>query len=271
METLTRRIEHESRTDVFAIWFVGDLHLGSAACDEAAITETVKQIRADPKAIWIGLGDLAEFIPRHDWRNRQGQMAKWLRGLEVDYGDDLVAREVEEVVTRLKPIADKCIGLLYGNHEDRILMQFDRNVQREVCRGLGVLDLTDEAIIRLAFSITGGNRARVFDVYVHHGWIGGREISNAALTKMLLDYDVDIAAVGHGHKRAVAPPTVTLRMAQNGEIVERRRYALMTGAFSRSHVQGVTSYASGRGFHPNDVGAVCIYIEPDIRRLEARI
>lgn len=272
METLIKRIEHESRTDVFAVWFVGDLHLGSAACDEAAITETVKMIKADPKALWIGLGDLAEFIPRHDWRSRQTQMARWLRGLEVDYGDDLVAREVEEVIERLKPIADKCVGLLRGNHEDKILTQFDRNVQREVCKGLGVLDLTDEAIIRLTFSI-GGGRSRSFDVYAHHGWFSGRKSGSKInnLHDLFASYDVDIAAVGHGHDRLVAPPLVTLRLAQNGEIVERRRYALMTGSYVRSHARGVTSYASTKGFRPGDVGAVCVYIEPDVRRLEARI
>lgn len=274
MEILQRRITHDSRTDTYALWFVGDLHLGSAACDEAAITEMVKAVKADPMAMWVGLGDLAEFIPRHDWRSRQNQMAKWLRGLEVDYGDDLVAREIEEVVERLKPIAGQCLGLLRGNHEDHILRQFDRNVQREVCRALGVIDLTDEAWIRLVFSIKGGaNRVRAFDVYAHHGWFAGRKAGGKVnnLHDLFASYDVDIAAVGHGHERLVAPPLVTLRLASNGEITERRRYALMTGAFMRSHMAGETSYASAKGYRPNDVGAVCVYLTPDTRRLEARI
>ncbi len=267
METINKRITVQSRSDVYPIHFLGDLHLGSAVCDEAAITAAVAAIAEDPLALWVGTGDLGEFIPRQDWRHRQSQMAKWLREASADYCDDLVLMEIEQICGRLQPIADKCLGIVRGNHEDAHLRMFGRDVQREVCKRLQVDDLSDEAIIRLAFARDGTHADLL--IYVAHGWFAGRKsgakVNN--LHDLLLTWDVDIAAVGHGHERVVAPPLVTYRLGRNGQLIEWRRYALMAGSFLRGHQKGATSYASARGFRGSDIGAVTMYYQPDKRRL----
>lgn len=280
MEVLTRRIRYSSRSDVFSLWFLGDLHLGSASCDEDAIKATVKAIRADPLALWVGLGDMAEFISRTDYRFRQGQLAKWLRGDELEYGDDLIDAEIERVITRLKPIAGQCLGLLYGNHEDRQHTAFDRNVHRKVWQGLlaeckDVQNLSDEALVRLIFvrGRTGRGHTSTLDLYLHHGWFAGRKAGAKVnnLHDLFAAWDVDVIAVGHGHERLLAPPLVTIRLDATGQPVERRRYALMTGSYLRTHTPGATSYASTKGYRPNDVGAVRLFYQPDKGRLWGEI
>lgn len=272
METITKRIVYESRTDEFTLWFLGDLHIGSAACDEAAIAATVRAIRDDPFSYWVGLGDMAEFISRHDWRFRHGSLARWLRGLDCDYGDDLIAAEVDIVVDKLAPIADRCLALIAGNHEDKQLATFDRNVHREVCRRLGVLGMTDEAWIRLIFS-TPQRHSVNLDIYAHHGWFAGRKSGSKVnnLHDLLLSWNVDIVAVGHGHERLIAPPLVTWRMGANKQLQEWRRYGVMTGSYMRAHTAGITSYASAKGYRPNDIGAVRLFFCPDKRWLRGEI
>ena len=278
METFARRIRYASRGDVFSLWWLGDLHVGSAACDEDAIKADVKRIKDDPLALWLGVGDLAEFIPHGDWRLKQSQLAQWLRGEPEDYGDDIVDAEIQRVSTLLEPIAGQCLGLCWGNHEERIHRAFDRNVHRKVWQALlaqnkDISDLTDEALGRLVFTRGRGGHSTTLDIYAHHGWFAGRK-SGAKVNNLhdfLLSWNVDIVAVGHGHERVVAPPLVTIRLDQNGEPAEWRRYALMTGSYSRSHVKGSTSYASGRAFRPNDVGAVRLYYRPDRQELWAEV
>ncbi len=276
METLTRRIRYASRSDVFSLWFLGDLHIGSASCDEDAIKATVKAIEADPLALWVGLGDMAEFINRQDYRFRQASLAQWLRGDEMEYGDDLVEAQIERVIARLKPIAGRCLGLCYGNHEDRQHATFDRNVHRRVWQGLlaecaDVQNLTDEALARLIF-VRGGHTSTL-DMYLHHGWFAGRKAGSKVnnLHDLFAAWDVDIIAVGHGHERMLAPPAVTIRIDATGAPREWRRYALMTGSYIRSHKAGATSYASRRGFRPNDIGAVRLLYRPDRHQLWGEI
>lgn len=276
MEVFNRRIRYGSRTDVFSLWFLGDLHVGAASCDEGAIKATVKAIKSDPLALWLGVGDLAEFISPHDWRFRLSQLAQWVRDDELEYGDDIVNAQIERVIGLLKPIADKCLGLLCGNHEDRQLTTFDRNVHRAVWQGMlaeckEVQNLQDEALGRLTFTRgrRGPGHTTTLDIYVHHGWFAGRKsgakVNN--LHDLLLSWNVDIVAVGHGHERVIAPPFVTMKLDANGQPAEWRRYALMTGSYFRSHQQGATSYSSTKGYRPNDIGAVRLYYQPDKGRL----
>ena len=67
-----RVIRHEwfnvSRSDVFRLVPIGDVHLGAAACDESRLVEVVKGIAADDRAYWVGLGDYCEFINMQDRR-----------------------------------------------------------------------------------------------------------------------------------------------------------------------------------------------------------
>jgi hypothetical protein len=249
------------------------LHIGSASCDEAAIRNTVRAIVADERAFWFSLGDLAEYIPRSDFRFRQSRLAPWLRGLETDYCDDLVAKQIERLCEILAPIAPRCLGAVYGNHEDRLLARFERDVHREVCRRLQIADLSDEAIARLIFTRGRTANSTQLDIYLHHGWFASRKAGAKVnnLHDLFLTLDVDIAAVGHGHERIVAPPLVTLRLNKEGELTYRRRIALMTGCFFRTHAEHVTSYASARGYRAGDVGGVVVRICPSTREMTAEI
>lgn len=272
LRAFTRRIEYASRSDVFTLWFLGDLHVGAANCDEEAIRADVRAIQNDPTALWFGLGDMCEFINRQDWRFRQSQLARWVRGLDADYCDDIVAAEVERAVALLSPVADKCAGFVAGNHEDKILARFERDVQREICRRLGVADLGDVAWVRLLFKRSCGHGTTALDVVLAHGVFASRKdgakVNN--LQDLLLAWNADIVAVGHGHTRLIAPPVATLRVAKNGDVVRWRRYALMAGSYLETYKSG-RGYAERKLYRPNDAGPVRLFFQPDRERLWAEV
>jgi hypothetical protein len=286
METLIKRFRYRSRGQVYKLWFLSDFHVGNACCDETLLRKTVREIRAEADA-WkkadeekstdmpvyppvFTLGDDGEFISRQDWRFRQSQLAPWLRGLECDYCDDLVQAEEDRAVAIQEPIKDLILGKLWGNHEDKQLRAFERNVARNICNRLGVPALQECAYVRLIFARGKNSDVRTLDLFLHHGWFAGRTATakEGNLLKILADWDVDIAAVGHGHARHVAEPRLFTRLNQEGTaLTKRRRYALMTGAFLESHVIGTTNYASQSGYAPSDLGPVTAFFKPIEGRL----
>jgi len=169
-------------------------------------------------------------------------------------------------VDKLKPIGDKCIGLIEGNHEDRQLAQFDRAVHRTVCSRLGVDNLKERAMIRIIWNRGArSGHASSLDIYAHHGWFGGRKSGSKVnnLHDLLSTWNVDIVALAHGHERVIAPPFVTVKLNKNNEPVNWRRYALMAGSFVKSNEVNVSSYASRKGYRVNDVGPVRLFYRPD--------
>ena len=77
MRVIVKTIEHNSRSDVFRIVPLSDVHWGARACDEALFRKTVKTIK-DTNAFWVGLGDFNECITRRDKRHQEDVLAPWL-------------------------------------------------------------------------------------------------------------------------------------------------------------------------------------------------
>ena len=273
MRVVRRRIRYGSRTDCFSLWFAGDLHVGSASCDEAAIGRWVRTVAAEDNALVFLLGDLAEFIPRNDWRFRQSRLAGWLRGLDADYCDDIVDQQIRRVVSILSPIAPKIVGALSGNHESRQLARWERDVHAAICRELKIENLGMEAMIRLTFTRGSRSNARNLDLYLHHGWFAGRKpgakVNN--LVDLFAHWDVDIIAVGHGHERLVAPAILTQYLNQADEVVVKRRIALMAGAFMSVHEENIENYADERGYRKTDRGPIRILYKPSVNDIVAEL
>ena len=68
MRVIRREFYNVSRSDIYHITPLGDVHLGSVACDEALLQATVDRIASDPMGYWIGMGDACEFINVSDKR-----------------------------------------------------------------------------------------------------------------------------------------------------------------------------------------------------------
>ena len=130
-------IPYKISSPKFKLYAISDIHAGTIHCVEDKIQDKVAQIAKEKDAYWIGVGDYGEFITPHDKRfdPSQKSIADWIK-------TDDIAHCQEEWITKLfDPIRKKCIGLLYGNHEDNIRKYNNTNVQEHICDNLGVDNL----------------------------------------------------------------------------------------------------------------------------------
>jgi hypothetical protein len=204
VKVITRHIDHDSRSDIFRIYAFGDLHLGNANANDMALRILVKQIAADDHALWVGMGDYCDFINIHDPRWDPRDLPGWLMGGEQLA--DIARTEGDYIAAILKPIKDKCLGLIAGNHEEKILQHSENDVYAKLVErladGKNEHRLDHRGIISLIFSRQGGGSQTV-TLYCTHGSAGGRTQGGAAasLDRLLAQVDnVDVVLTAHLHK-----------------------------------------------------------------------
>jgi hypothetical protein len=285
VQTISHVIGYPSRTSTFRLWHLTDWHIGAAACDEKLLRKHVQQIADDPNARWIGGGDYLDCISRKgDKRHHEETLAPWLHGK-----DDPIELQLERVLDIMQPIADKCLGLLQGNHEWAALQHSDRDVYRSLITRLAkeakrephTLALGAQGFIVTNFrrmtGTTAGNNWRM-TTYVHHGYGGGRLPGGHALAlgRVLGDYDCDIALMGHRHVSVSLVKTI-VRPGPFG-YQEHHRLGVFTPSYLRSYIipskgarRPVDTYPEKVGLPNTVVGATPLLIDPFARTYSATV
>lgn len=260
MKSITRRIQYSSRSDVFRLVILSDIHLGNRHCDETLLRQMVEKIAADENCYWIGLGDLCEWINRRDSRFDPDELASWL----WDEQRDIARAERARLVELLAPIGPKCLALVEGNHERAILEHAETDVYRAVAEGIGAEGVCVGAsgFIRLVFQrVTNGSRGTswTLTLFAHHGFWGGRTVGNGAnqMERMAAWVEADVILAGHDHRRRVFTME-RLVSHERGAVGMRRVHAVSCGTFLNQ-----PDYAERKGFPPLETGAVEIEVTPD--------
>lgn len=270
MLTTVIDIPYRGRAKTFHLYFLGDVHLGSSNCDEPKLLQTIDEIRQDENALVFLMGDVCDFISRHDWRFRIDNIAPWVEA------DDLGNSQVQKAIEVLSPIAKKIVGVIQGNHEDVMEQAFDNAVHRNIVKGLQARDLGYSAFVRLNFAWKrgkeGGNWNKL-DLLLHHGWGGGR--SDGAdvnrLDEILRDYDCDMVIAGHTHRRW-AIKAVQHRINTHGLLDTRVRVKARSGTFLKTLSEGTHhSYSERAGMRPLETGALIITYCPYRQEMTANI
>ena len=268
MRVITRHIDHQSRSDVFRIYAFGDLHLGNANANESALKALVKLIGADDNGYWIGMGDYADFINIRDPRFEPRDLAGWLLG-----GDELadIARtECDYITALLAPIREKCIGLIAGNHEEKILQHSECDVYSRIVEALAdgknEHRLDHRGIVSLVFSRLGGSKMTV-NIYATHGSIGGRSQGGAsnALNNLMAQVDnVDVVLQAHLHKGQ------HLQLAKFRPARSRTRAVTIHGITIPPMIADMR-YAESKDYAATSEGYAVITIDHNRRRVSAAL
>jgi hypothetical protein len=280
LRTINHVRYYEHRSDLFAIWDLTDIHLGHAGCDEAMLDADIAAIAADPNAYWIGGGDYIDAIPRlGDKRYSEASYAKWLHG-----ETDVVGLQVERITSKLAPIAHKCLAMRRGNHEDSILTHYDRDVYREIVRGVATaarcemrdIALGAEGFVHLRFrrgkpGAFGGVTSLV--IYCHHGAGGGRKRGGDALRmeEILLQYRADIVIMGHRHKSMIFPVEEVIPSGRGVQLKDR--LGIWGGSYLHTYIDDsgrdipADNYPQKKHLPPTKVGMVPVVVKPDVMGL----
>ncbi len=266
MRTIVRHIRYESRSDEFHFTPLADPHLGNEACDEKSYIATVKRIQADPLGYWFGLGDYCDFINRKDKRFDPESLPPWLHGHR-----DIAKLQVERSLDILKPVKDKCLALLSGNHEEDMAVHEGRDVYATLVEELAPdgkqaeIEMGFSGFLLLRFHRASDKQGTwTLPIFLTHGWWAGRLMGNGALNlERLFGYvDARMVLAGHDHKQRAFTLT-RLRARAQGGIEHEVGYCCSCGTF----LDGA-KYAERRGYRDAPIGALTITVRPDSHEIK---
>lgn len=256
--------EHDSRSDEFRLYLVGDVHVGAKACDRAAFERWINRIKADPAAKFIGMGDYAECITPGD---KRWDFASVDEAFHKRMGD-LPQACFEYIRDVLEPIKHQGIGLLCGNHEETLRNRYSQDIHGALCMHLGLPNLGYNSAIRWTFRRKGKNvkaPAAVMILYVTHGTIASRK-DGSKLNRMAdvaRVIDADLVLYGHGHSN-ISNKQAFLGFSRSGEFrwQQRVQTIAMGGTFRRTFAANAFDYSEKAHYDPVVIGCPMLTLRP---------
>lgn len=261
-----------SMSDRYKFYVIGDAHVGARNCAEDKIQAMVKIIAADPMARWIGGGDLTDNIILSDQKRFDPSVLPlWM--LEKRSGEqvvsalqDIVGAQRDRLYRLLDPIADKCLGLIEGNHEYSIMKHHNRDLMQEMCAHFGVPNLTDCTFMRMRFK--RGTQTATVKAFISHGHGGGRTSGAEpnSLYRLSADKGADIIMQGHSHSFCIHSPITVLSVPNRGrmpkDLVVSYKYAGNWGAWVYTYQSGPSTYASRANYPARPMYTIETAVKP---------
>ena len=245
----------------FKLFCLGDTHLGTIHSVEDDIKRKINEIKETKNAMWIGMGDYAEFITPSDKRfdPDERSIADWV------HLDNIGHDETQFVSKLFEPIKHKCIGLLYGNHENKMRIYNHENVQKNLCESLGVDNLGYSCFIRFHFKRENSTESHLITGAFTHGSSGAitEGAKLMALMRWMNSMNADIYAYAHLHDYIEKSKTRMI-VDDSRKIKAKTSYGVTTGAWFRTYTQGIeSSYGEQKVFPPVEICCAVFTINPN--------
>lgn len=255
-----------------------DVHLGARACDEAKLKSYIERVKNDDDGYWIGGGDYIEAVNSSDKRFDPRCIADWIH--PHDYRN--IARvQADRFLDMVRPIAGKCIGLLEGNHEEKIRSFYEHDIYGHIVSAIkkdagmddvDQLGLNYSGWLQLKFAAAGHERYTI-NMRLHHGYGGGSKPGAAAnrMRDFILTNDCEIALMGHCHRLTADDPVIVDTVNAAGVVKPRVRRGAFCGSYLNSHHQAENpdtsfhTYSERAGYPPLCTGGLVIELKPGTR------
>ena len=264
------QIIHKTLPTDHNLYLISDTHEGTLLQHTHGIERMIQAVLEDKNNYVAILGDLAEGITIDDKR------------YDPATTDDRVPTPLQQyrsLVEMFKPIKERIVVVLEGNHDYKISARFGNGVRDIFCSGLNVPFGTYSCKLAI-----GDKRGKLqYKAYLTHGY--GNINSTAddpvrqeanmflALKRKLAPKAGDCAlmAMGHTHKLLVKPPISRLYLADDGVKVKQHytkadyrseyidpdlRWYLNTGSFYKNFHMGESGYAERFGYNPTELGHI---------------
>ena len=277
----THYIYHPSRSDTLRIWALADIHLGNLGCHKELLARHIAEIADDPLSYWVGLGDYADYVHAHDPRFDPELLDPDIPARDIGRLGKYLTTHVRDIFA---PIKEKCIGLVYGNHEFQYMKRNDSQDQHAwLCTELGVPNLgysfrANVCFIRRASAkrlygkvhrfrddkVTGS--AVQVRLYGHHGAGAAATPSGKArrLQLFMEQWNADIYFIGHVHGKQNL--TLVRGSDKNGctEPADEVRIGSITGSYLKSYPPGAQAgYGERAGYSLAPLGATVLEYTPE--------
>ena len=245
------------------VYTLADLHIGDAHCDESEVLARVKAVQDDPYGLCVLNGDLMNTALKTSVSDVYGEILSPMQ-------------QISHLVTMLRPIADKIIGVTAGNHENRVYKSDGIDVTRLVCRELGIEEkyAPEGVLIFLRFGTKanpqhvkeGRNPRQWYTIYATHGSGGGRKEGAKAirLADMAAIVDADVYIHSHTHLPMVMKQSFFRADSSNCTAKQVPKLFVNTGA-----ALGYGGYGQSQEFKPSAVASPVIHLDAKHKRMSA--
>lgn len=214
--------------------FIGDVHWGSQQCNKNKFLDMINYCYINGLYVFL-MGDLIEMATRDSI------------GAGIYEQEFIGQNQVEDMIRILKPLATQklILGLLQGNHEERVYKSTGINISRIMANVLDVPYLGD-ACWNL-FKV----KNQSYYVYTLHGRTNARYEGTAltALERLSSSFNADLVAMGHAHK--LISSHIINQDVRNNCVIERKKFLLITG----SYLSYDKSYAQTSGLNISKIGS----------------
>jgi hypothetical protein len=212
------------------IYPIADLHIGANEKTNKAAFTLIDVLSRDEEAYFIFLGDLVQFDivkPGVPFNKNPG-------------------REVELLFELLSKVNDKTLGILAGNHEDRLYKRTGISLFKDFISTSLQIPYFEDAC---SFSIGIGKKFYTF--YAIHGYSGARKIGGKvnALDDLRSKIKADVYITAHSHEPFVIPKN-RINITAHGPVLER------IFLVNCSTTQTYAGYAVKRGLDPSVTWAI---------------
>ena len=255
MKVLEKRISY-TRPQRFQIYPFGDIHAGSIDCAEDKVKKQIDIIQHGKDAYWIGMGDMIEAITESDPRWNTMGIAPWVER------DNIIESQRHWIVNLLKPIANKCIAYLTGNHEESVHRHQNCDVSRNICNDLEMPYAGYSCFVELIFERKSSTESHKFIIHAWHG-AGAAQTEGAQLLRLkrlVKDNEADVFLMGHLH--SIVHDITDRLCVRNHKVKKVPQIATITGSWKKSYGAEYISWEEIKGFRPSHIGCPIIIFEP---------
>jgi hypothetical protein len=253
---------------------MGDVHLGTLACNEEKLKEMLTYIQEKENCYWIDVGDKIEAINYSDPRFDMNTLPKWL--WDNTDRNCLAQLQAQKYVNYVKSIGDKCLGMCMGNHEDKAYRRYHYNIHHYICTALGVPDLGWASVLQLKFAREYGKKSLkpslTFKIALEHGYSGARTKAGKlnVLERCADKYQgVNAVVQGHGHVK-IASEKIYLTTTNSGDprVKQLKVLLVQVPSFFQTYSDKVITYSEMKSYSPASIGALKLIIKPFAKRNE---
>lgn len=266
MELIERTIQVPSQTTKVRVYFSYDWHNGAYGCDHDKLESDLRAVESDEWGFLILGGDLNESIPKKDRRHDSS-------AIHPRYADDarnknLIGAQENYTEGLVKPLKDKTLANIIGNHEKKYALETDKNFTMSLSQKFDIPFGGGNCVIVLKFKRSTSASTRTFLINAVHGKRGGGTTAGkvTALERQSKIIEGCHCYVrGHGHKRVLVPDEhVEMGWNRDGsaKLVNRSVLKGSSGAYLRILEPGGSCYAEDAEYQPTDLGMIYAEIQP---------
>ena len=230
-----------SKNKPMRLYIFGDTHVGNEGFDEKLLKKHINMCKREG-AYWVHTGDWVEAIVPIDKRF----------DIRAEANSNIM-KQYKRVRKLFEPIKDMCIGVIAGNHDEKVSVFMGDCVEELICDDLDVNYLGYMGKINLKFkhSKKAPKAQHTFSILLHHGRGGGRKIGGKVnnLIDMGLLGNANMYIMGHFH---------IFNSHIDSSLDGKLRYYVAVPAYLDAYAKEETNYVKRGAYTRQPVGCVVV-------------